>query len=620
MNAERRTQNEERRNFSVLRSALCVLRSGFLRHRFPLLLIALLALALFAPALLNHQVFTIRDHLDYFQPLRFFTAEELRAGRLPFWNPYSASGEPWFANPQTAVFYPPAWIFLVLPFATAYMLFLLFHLVLLGWGAYLFFVRKASAGAAMVGAVALMLSGPVLSLLDINNNLATFAWIPLALWCAAESAPIRGGFVLALAFLGGEPFFAAIAALLYVIVSRKPRDILIASVVAIGLSAIQLVPFIDLLAGSDRAAGMTTELIFRDSMPLRDWLRIALFPAINEEAFDPRLGQHFIPVVYVGAVVFVLAIIGVTKLRSSTIAWLALLAVVIVIASGPRLLALLPVTIIRYPARVVPLAALAIAALAVAGWDRLRKERRAYDLLLILIIAGDLVWHARPLLRTAPFRRDVVPWARAIGADTKILRIGGDDPSSNRAPWMSGYLNLYDRRFEAFTAAPIANERYLRFHRALMRQPSREAVNALPAGYLLTSLALPPPFVPVARASEVIVYRNPNARSMTWLLARSGIIRMKSEIGTSRARVIVDAPEDGILVITQQDAPGWRVSVDGKSQRKRLVFGVFRGVGVEKGTHEVLWTYRPRFFFAGVAMTIITLIATQLFVFVKRSR
>ena len=94
---------------------------------------------------------------------------------------------------------------------------------------------------------------------------------------------------------------------------------------------------------------------------------------------------------------------------------------------------------------------------------------------------------------------------------------------------------------------------------------------------------------------------------------------MKSEIGTSRARVIVDAPEDGILVITQQDAPGWRVSVDGKNRRKRLVFGVFRGVDVEKGTHEVLWTYRPRFFFGGVAMTIITLIATQLFVFVKRS-
>src|SRR5687767_3343442 len=100
MNAERRAQNEERRNFSTVRSAFRVLRSAFVRHRFPLLFIALLATALFAPSLLRQEVFTVRDHFDYFQPLRFFTAEELRAGRLPFWNPYSASGEAWLANPQ----------------------------------------------------------------------------------------------------------------------------------------------------------------------------------------------------------------------------------------------------------------------------------------------------------------------------------------------------------------------------------------------------------------------------------------------------------------------------------------------------------------------------------------
>src|SRR5688572_27650530 len=129
MNAESRMQNEERRNFPILRSSFCVLRST---HFFPLVLIALLATTLFLAPFLKLEVFSLRDHFDYFQPLRHFTAEELKEGRLPFWNPYSASGEPWLANPQTGVFYPPAWMFLLLPFATAYMLFLLFHLVLLG--------------------------------------------------------------------------------------------------------------------------------------------------------------------------------------------------------------------------------------------------------------------------------------------------------------------------------------------------------------------------------------------------------------------------------------------------------------------------------------------------------
>jgi hypothetical protein len=582
------------------------------RHRFAFAFIALVALAIFLAPLLRQEVFTLRDHLDYFQPLRWFTAQELRAGHLPLWNPYNASGEAWLANPQTNVFYPPAWLFLVLPFETAYMLFLLLHLVLLGWGAYLFFARGLSPGAAMAGAVALMLSGPVLSLLDINNNLASFAWIPLALWCAAEHAPIRGGFALALAFLAGEPFLAAVAAVMYVLVSRKARDVAIAALVAFGVSAIQLLPFLELIAGSDRAAGMAGELIFRDSMPLRDWLRLVVPPSLDASGFDARLGQHFIPIVYVGIVVALLAFLG---LRRRTLGWLALLAAVIVIAAGPSLLAPLPLTLFRYPARVVPLAALAIAALAAAGWDRIRPNRRWVDLVLILVVVADLLPRARPLLQTAPFRRDAVPYPRAIGAESKFLRVGDADPA-RRMAWISGYLNLYDRRFDAYTAAPIANERYLRFHRQVLAHPTAATLNALPAGWILTSLALQPPFEFVTRAENVSVYRNPHARSMAVLMTREGVVPARATIGTSHARVIVDAAADGVLVLAQQDAPSWRVRVDGKNAVKRRVFGLFLGVAVPKGHHEVIWSYRSYALFAGGAMTLVTLFSIQLFLFV----
>ncbi|HVR37981.1 MAG TPA: hypothetical protein VMU84_02730, partial [Thermoanaerobaculia bacterium] len=222
----------------------------FRRHRFALALLPLLATALFAAPLIRREVFTFRDHLDYFQPLRWFTAMQLRAGNLPLWNPYNASGEAWLANPQTGIFYPPTWMFLALPFDTAYVLYLLFHVVLLGWSAYLLFSRSVAPGAAMVGAVALMFSGPTLSLLDVSNNLASLAWLPLALWCAKERAHLRGGAVLAMAFLAGEPFIAAIAALLYVIVTPRATGIgqrVTTALVAIGVSAIQLFPFLETL-------------------------------------------------------------------------------------------------------------------------------------------------------------------------------------------------------------------------------------------------------------------------------------------------------------------------------------------------------------------------------------
>ncbi|HKR63815.1 MAG TPA: hypothetical protein VJZ00_08790, partial [Thermoanaerobaculia bacterium] len=338
--------------------------SSFIVHRssfFPLALLLILATTLFLAPLAKQEVFTLRDHLDYFQPLRFFTAEELCAGRLPLWNPYNASGEPWLANPQTGVFYPPAWLFLVLPFPTAYMLYLLFHLALVGCGAYLLFTRFASSGAALVGAAALMFGGPVLSLLDVSNNLATFAWIPLVLWCASAGAWRRGGAALALAFLAGEPFFAALAALLYVLVRLK-RDILGTAAIAFGISAVQLLPFLAIVRVSDRAAGTDSAAILRDSMTARDWLRLV-------SPVQLAAGQTFLPTVYIGLAVTALALLGLTRARRM-IGWLALLAFAIVIATGPAFLAHLPLTLFRYPARLVPFAALAIAALAVAGWDR----------------------------------------------------------------------------------------------------------------------------------------------------------------------------------------------------------------------------------------------------------
>jgi hypothetical protein len=639
MNSDGRGQSAD--GGSLLPSAIRPLPS-VKRDRFAFALIALVATMIFIAPLVRQEVFTVRDHFDYFQPLRWFTAQELRAGHLPLWNPYNASGEPWLANPQTGVFYPPAWLFLALPFATAYMLFLLFHLILLGWGAYLLFARGASPGAAMFGAIVLMLSGPVLSLLDINNNLASLAWIPLVLWCAAERTPIRGGFALALAFLGGEPFLAGVAAVMYVAVSlaadRRSRlslrnssgqnavgpagspvlHVLVAALVAFGVSAIQLFPFLQLLAGSDRAVGMSKELILRDSMPLRDWLRVALPPSLEAGAFDPRLGQHFIPVVYMSIIVVALALIGLTRARRM-IGWLALLAVAMVFASGPALLARLPLTVMRYPARVVPLAALAVIALAVAGWDRVRRDRRWLDLVLILIVVADLLLRARPLLATAPFRTDVVPYAHEIGADSKILRVG-DTESAHRALWISGYLNLYDRRFDAYTAAPVTNERYLRFYRRVIEHPSREVLNALPAGYVVTSLALPPPFEAVARAANVTVFRNRDAHPLAVLMTREKMSLAHAQIATSHARVIVDAPKGGVVVLAQQDAPSWRVEVDGKSAEKHRIYGLFLGVDVPKGHHEVTWTYRSETLFTGAAMTLVTLLSIQLLLFVKRRR
>lgn len=620
-------------------------RSAFLAHRFSFGLIAVVATIPFVVPLLQGDVFTLRDHFDYFQPLRWFTATELRAGRLPLWNPYNASGEPWLANPQTGVFYPPAWLHVVLPFATAYMLHLLFHVVVLGWGAYLLFARRASRGAALMGAVALMFSGPMLSVLDTGNNFATLAWIPLALWCAAEGAWRRGGIVLALAFLGGEPFFAAVGAVLYAVVSwsrrndgepasgfAKTRRLAGTGLVALGLSAVQLFPFLAFVRTSDRLGGTDPSVVLADSMPLRDWLRIAVPPKLGESAFDPALGQQFIPVVYVGVVVVVLACIGVVALASRArssgwksagplLGWLGLLAFAVVLSTGPELLARLPLTLLRYPARLVPFGGLALVALAVAGWDRVRPDRRWADLILIGLVLADLGPRVRPLLVSGPFRRDVVPYAREWGADKKIMRVGIVD-SAKRAAWMAGYLNLYDHRFDAFTPAPAVADHYVKRHGELLDSPNRRELSRRAIGWVLTSYDLPSPYEPVARHDGVTMYRNPGALPMAALMMYGPprIIPLDVHLDPSRASVTVDAEREGVVVLHQQAAPGWRVTVDGREAESISVDGLFRGVRVAPGRHRIVWTYRPPALFGGAIVTMLTLMSLTLFSFVKRAR
>jgi len=302
--------------------------------------------------------------------------------------------------------------------------------------------------------------------------------------------------------------------------------------------------------------------------------------------------------------------------------WLALLLFAFVISLGPHWLSRLPLTLFRYPARLVPFAALAIAALAVMGWQRMhRGNRRWVDLLVVLAIVADLVYRAQPLLATAPFRRDVVPYDVSIGTSGKILRFGEVNPRQREA-WISGYLNLYDRRFDAFTAAPLASASYVKMYRQLLATPTFTSFANAGIVYILSEKAMPEPWYPLTSAGSVHVFHNLQAFPMAAHFApgTQTIRHARWTLDTSSATVEVNAPTDGIVVLRQQAAPGWRVAVDGVPAASLVVDGLFRGVSVEKGRHSIVWKYDPPSLRAGAAITIATLFALQISAVVKRRR
>lgn len=65
-----------------------------------------------------------------------------------------------------------------------------------------------------------------------------------------------------------------------------------------------------------------------------------------------------------------------------------------------------------------------------------------------------------------------------------------------------------------------------------------------------------------------------------------------------RLRASVDAP--AMLILTDNDYPGWQASVAGREVPIQRTHGTFRAVAIPAGTSEVTFDYRPRTFWGGL--------------------
>ena len=124
------------------------------------------------------------DDLRIFYPQRSFTQEVLTTFELPFWNPYSFSGNYHLGLSETAVFYPLFSLFSFLPQPTAWLVLMLVQPIIAFGGMYLFlrllFKEKIHA---FFGAVVFGFSGLILVRMVEGLSVGhTLIWLPLALF------------------------------------------------------------------------------------------------------------------------------------------------------------------------------------------------------------------------------------------------------------------------------------------------------------------------------------------------------------------------------------------------------------------------------------------------------
>jgi hypothetical protein len=382
------------------------------RRRLPgVLAAAAIVPALFwlGPAVTDRQAPSFRDQGDFFYPLKLYTAGRLGSGEIPLWNPLAGAGEPWLANAQAGVFYPPSLLFLLSSPAIAGILFLLVHFALGAWGMRRFLVGEAvSESGALFGSAVFVASGFVASLSAFWNHFGAWAWLPVIAAIARSGVKTRGAFLALALFAGlqamaGSPEISGLTAVVALALallptrdSEKPwldsprRSFLRAGgglLLGLALAAWVIVPMGELALNSDRRGPLPAEEREPGALTL---------PALVSGLAQPQTASrtYWLSSLFVGPLVLSVALAPFfERERRRLVLLLAGIGVagLFVAAAGPPgswVRAIPPLDRMRYPEKWLGATVFALAALGGLGLDTLRFRAGGRVLKAVFVIAA----------------------------------------------------------------------------------------------------------------------------------------------------------------------------------------------------------------------------------------
>lgn len=147
----------------------------------PYLLLAAMTLVFFFDMFFGGKSFLMRDVFCDCLPWRRFARLALLSGHLPLWNPYSMCGQPYIANPQTAVFYPLHAVFYIFPVLFGLKLWMALHLLIAAAGMYALARHwKLEEGPALLAGVSYGFSAYVIAQLEFQSAVPSIVGCPLA--------------------------------------------------------------------------------------------------------------------------------------------------------------------------------------------------------------------------------------------------------------------------------------------------------------------------------------------------------------------------------------------------------------------------------------------------------
>ena len=263
-------------------------------------ILLLVATAFFYPMLFGGKVILYRDYNLITYPIRYFLGQTFNQGAIPYWVPNVHGGMPFMAAFHPGVFYPPSLLFFLDDTTYALNLFYVLHFIILGVFAFLLARSwNLSFVAALCCGITGMLSGFIVASTLISNFFIAAVWLPMIFWmfhqfwvrkhigyfiglivaittqtlAACPEINIMTMLLLyahSLYFLPRAPGFRGIA--------RITASLGLAVILALGLSALQLVPTANLIKHSFRDDGLSYEKHTHWSMQPSKFVSLAIPP------------------------------------------------------------------------------------------------------------------------------------------------------------------------------------------------------------------------------------------------------------------------------------------------------------------------------------------------------
>lgn len=370
------------------------------RKGYPFILLAVLTISYFSEVLFGRVALTCWDLGRYFYPLRFFTVNSIKSGILPLWDPYISSGVPHLALQQSVIFYPLSIIYYILPFGLAFNIFIVLHIFLAGFFTYLLCRHWSfSHYSATISAITFMFSGYLISVIPFSTTVSSLTWLPLILLFFDRALNRRSAgdifwsaIFLCIMFLGGEPsvFYVTLIVLslyflFFWIFNDKGRNfkkdliiLLVVLIVAVLLSAFQMLPFIELVKLSDRA-NIPIKAANMWSMSLRDTLSF-IIPFLGRYDFSREAvyrEQSWATLIYIGTLSLILIPLCMAFAKAWRVKFIYFITLLFLILSYGfntplyhLFYKLLPgFNLIRYPVRFLHIFTFGIAIICGAGFD-----------------------------------------------------------------------------------------------------------------------------------------------------------------------------------------------------------------------------------------------------------